>query len=301
MKFNAKNLINYVFNTIKKLNGGEKITVNEKKRALNVIISNFQNFRKDEIQSCNMLVNDTNSQKDGDKSIFYEKECNKNIASEKNNIIIEINNSNIDNKKNVKENKIEFCNKKRKNSSPINKIFQINKVIKHKNSNTFNKIKENPNKQNHENLKKSKIKKSKKKKESKNIFNHSIICPIISESYKINNIKESIDNFNNLIYNINTNFNNKENTNYFTNNNFNANSNYNVNEFTNFEMDKFNFSEPLYDFASRISKINSFDNFLDGADLNDPLKTIFFEESNISIGEQDNDFSIMNKKYDLFE
>ena len=40
------------------------------------------------------------------------------------------NNYNLEDKKNVQENIIEFCNKKRKNSSFVNKIFQINKVMK---------------------------------------------------------------------------------------------------------------------------------------------------------------------------
>ena len=305
-KFNAKNLINYVFNTIKNLNGGQKITVNEKKRALNVIISNFQDFGKDEIQSCKMLVNDIkiiSSQKDLDKSMFYEKECNKNIVSEKNNIIVEINNSknndNIEDKNNVKENKMEFCNKKRKNSSPNNKIFRINKVIKYKYYNNFNKINENLNKKN---LKKSKIKRHKKNK-----FNNNIICPVISERYNINNNKDT-NNFDNLVCNlninndmssININFNNKENMNYFANNNLKTYNNNNLNEFTNFDMDKFNFPESSIDFVSRIKNINSFDVFPGGVDFNDSLKSIFFEESNISIGEEDNDFSIMNKNYDL--
>ena len=185
-KFNAKNLINHIINAIKNWNGGQKITVNEKKRILNVIISNFKDFGKDEIQSCKMLVNDIkiiSSQKDGDKSIFYENECNKNIISEKNKIIIEINNSknndNIEDKNNVQENKMEFCNKKRKNSSPNNKIFRINKVIKYKYINNFNKINENS---------------------KKNKFNNNIICPIINERYN-----KDTNNFDNLICNLNIN------------------------------------------------------------------------------------------------
>ena len=313
MKFNAKNLINYVFNTIKKFNGGKPVTVNQRKRALNVIISNFRNFGKDEIESCNMLVNETkiiNSQKDGNKSTFDEEECNKSIISEKNDIIIEINNSNIENIKNVQENKMMFCNKKRKNNSLVNIIFKINKVIKYKYTNNFNKINENSNRQIFWNLKKSKIKKSKNKTKSKNKFNHNIIYPIISESYNINNINDNTNNFNNLICNIsinndmskiNINFNNKDNMDCFTNNNFNTNNNNNINEFTNLDMNKINFSESLFGFGSMINKINSFDKYPEGVDLNDSLKSIFFEESKISLGEQDNDFSIINKKYDLFE
>ena len=89
----------------------------------------------------------------------------------------------------------------------------------------------------------------------------------------------------------------------FTNNNKNKVKDglYNWNEFTNFDMDKFNFPESSIDFVSRIKNINSFDVFSGGVDFNDSLKSIFFEESNISLGEQDNDFSIINKKYDLFE
>jgi hypothetical protein len=97
--------------------------------------------------------------------------------------------------------------------------------------------------------------------------------------------------------NISINFNNTENMNSFTNNNFNTNNNNNI----NVDMNTFNLSETLFDFGTRIDRINSFDKFPDGVGLNDSLKSIFFEESNISLGEQDNDFSIINKKYDLFE
>ena len=277
-KFSAKNLINYVFNQIKYLNNGQ-ITVNEKKRALNVIISNFRNFGKDEIESCNMIIDGIiSSQKDDDKSTFYEKESNKNIVSDKNNIIIEINNSknndNIEDKKYIQENNMEFCNKKRKNSSLVNKIFQINKVIKYKYSNNLNEISRNSNRQIFGNLKKSKI------KHSKNKFNNIIICPIINESY---NIKSSKD----------INFNNKDNMNSFTNNNFNVNNN-NINDYANFDMDEYNVSESLFDFGSKIKKNNFLDKFLDGVEFNDSLKSLFFEDSN---REEDNDFSIMNNNW----
>jgi len=304
-KFNAKSLINYVFNEIKKINGGY-ITTNDKKRGLNVIISNFQNFRKEEIGSCNMIVNETkvkNSQEDGDNSTFCEKECNKNIVSEKNDIIIEINefksNSNIEDKPNEQENKMEFCNKKRKNSSLVNKTFQINKVVKYK---YFNKINENSNRQNFGKLT---IKRTKNKSKSKNKFDDNIICPIISESYNINNnINNSRNNLNNnLLCNIsvnndmntmNINFSNKDNMNSFTNNNFNTNINNNINDFTYMDMNKINFSEPLFDFGSSIRKINYFDKFVDEVDFNDSLKSILLEDNNISLGEQDNYFPIIN-------
>jgi hypothetical protein len=58
-------------------------------------------------------------------------------------------------------------------------------------------------------------------------------------------------------------------------------------------MNKFNFSESIFDFCSKIKKINSFDKFPDGADFNDSLENIFIEESNIPIGEEDNDFPII--------
>ena len=83
-----------------------------------------------------------------------------------------------------------------------------------------------------------------------------------------------------MICSININFNNKDNMNYFTNNNLNTNNNNNINGFTIFDMDKFNFSEPSFYFGSRIKKVNSFDEFPDGVDFNDSLKSIFLEESN---------------------
>ena len=304
-KFNAENLIKYVFNEIKKVNGGQPINANDKKRALNVIISNFQNFRKEEIESCNMIVNEIkviNSQENGCNSTFYVKECNNNIVSEKYDIIIEINhlksNFNIEDKPNEQKNKMEFCTKKRKDSSIVNKIFQINKVVKYK---YFNKINENSNRQNFVNLK---IKKTKNKTKSKNKFDHNIICPTISESYNINNNINNIrNNLNNLLCNIsvnndmnsiNINFSNKDNMNSFTNNNFNTNINNNINDSTYMDINKINFSEPLFDFGSSIRKINYFDKFVDEVDFNDSLKSIFLEDNNISLGEQDNYFPITN-------
>jgi hypothetical protein len=310
IQYNLENLLNCTFNLIINFNGGQPMTVNQKKRMLNIIISNFQGFEKEEVKSCNIMVNETknvSSQKNGDKSNFADKKL---IVPEENTILIGNNNlknnDNLEDKKNDQENKTEFCNKKRKNSSLVKKIFQINKVIKYKYSNNFNKINENSNKQIYGKLKKSKTKKSQNKIESRNKFNHNIIYPIINESYNFNLNKNSTNNFNNLICNISINndmrnisinFNNTENMNSFTNNNFNTNNNNNI----NVDMNTFNLSETLFDFGTRIDRINSFDKFPDGVGLNDSLKSIFFEESNISLGEQDNDASIINKKYDLFE
>lgn len=341
MQFNEENLLNYISNSNKDFNDGQPVAEAQRKRLLNVIILNFQNFEKDEIKSCNMMENGTkniSSQKEGDKSTFCEKECNKNIVSEKSSIIIENinnnylnNNLDLENKKNVEENKTEFCNKKRKNSWFANKIFNINKVIKNKDSNIVNKNNRNSSKKifmnlNKPNIKKiNKIKKTKNKAETESKFNHNIICPIINGNYIINNnIINITNNYNNLISNnnsninnnnkININFNNNNDMNCFINNNSNNNNNFN--DFTNFDINKFNFPEPLFDFDANIRKTNYFGDeeypkynilesqkklFFDGIELNDSFKNNFFEENILSLGEQEDENSNINKEHDLFE
>ena len=174
----------------------------------------------------------SSSQKDRGKCTFFDKQL---ILPEKSNLIIENdylkNNYNLEDNKNIQENKIEFCNKKRKNTSFVNKIFLINKVKKFKYSNNFNKINELYNQKSiFLNLKKSKIKKTK----NKNQFNKNIICPIIRENYIINdNIN---DNTNNLLSNNSIN----SNINCFINNDCNINNN-NINDFTCFNINNFNF------------------------------------------------------------
>ena len=268
MQYNLENLLICTFNLIKNFNGGQPMTVNQKKRILNIIISNFQGIEKEEVKRCNILVNDTKnvySQEDGDKSAFVDKKL---IVPEKNNIIIENNylknNYILEDNKNIQENKIEFCNKKRKNSSFANKIFQINKVMKYKHSNNFNKIDELSNeKKIFANPKNSKIK---KKINSENKFN--INCHIIKKS-NINNCNTSCNN--------------------------------NINDFISINKNNFNFSESLFNFCSSIKNMD--DKFLDRNEFNDSFKSINFEESNssnLSIGEQDNISSIF-KSFDLFE
>jgi hypothetical protein len=310
--FNARNLLNYVFNCIKNFKGGQPLDAIQKKRTLNLLISNFQNFGKDEIESCNMIVNEIksiSSQKDGEKYTFFEKECDKNRVSENHNIIIEIKennnskiNSDLENKKNTEENKVEFCNKKRKNSWFTNKIFKINKVTKHKYSNNVNEINRNSNKK---------------------VFGRSnnIICPIDSRNFLTNNntnITNNCNNFipsnsiNNNIYNNNKiNINTKNNMKNSINNNFKNN-----NDFTSFDINKFNSSELLFDFDLSIRENNNFgeDNcpkyntlesqkklFFNGNESKDSFKNCLFEESNLSLGEQIDENSIINKLYDLFE
>ena len=219
---------------------------------------------------------------------------------------------------------MDFCNKKRKNSWFVNKIFEINKVIKYKYSNNINKINGHSKKKFFGNLKKPKVKKIVKKvikeSETESKFKHNIIYPIISGNYIINNnIINITNNYNNLISNnsinnnININFNNN-NMNCFINNTFNNNNNFN--DFNNFDINKFNFSEPLFDFGSSIKKTNYFAEdeypkynilesqnklFFDGIEFNDSLKNNLFEENNLSVGEKYDENSIINKTYDLFE
>jgi len=102
--------------------------------------------------------------------------------------------------------------------------------------------------------------------------------------------------------------------NCFINNN--SNNNYNFNDFTNFDMNKFNFPEPLFDFDANIRKTNYFGDeeypkynilesqkklFFDGIELNDSFKNNFFEENILSLGEQEDVNSNINKEHDLFE
>ena len=303
--FSAINLINYVFNNIRNFKGGQPLDMIQKKRTLNLLISSFQIFRKEEIESCNMVVNETknlNSQegKDENKFIFYKKECNKNIIPEKNNLIIEFkknndskNNSNLENKIS-EENKMEFCNKKRKNYWIDNKIFKINKVIKNKFSIDVNNINGMSNENLFDNLRKS----------------NNIICPIVND---INNNNINLIDNNNIDNNnknkININSNNNNNMNCFTNNK-------NINDFTSFDEKKINFSEPLFDFGISIRENNNFREneypkyntlesqkklFFNGNELNDSLKNNFFEESILSLGEHIDDNSIIKQFLDLFE
>ena len=302
--FSAKNLINYVFNNIRNFKGGRPLDEIQKKRTLNLLISNFQNFGKEEIESCNMVVNETknlNSQKgkDENKFIFYKKECNKNIVPEKNYTIIEFkknndskNNSNLENK-NSEENKMEFCNKKRKNYWIDNKIFKINKATKNKYSIDINNINGMSNENPFDNLGKS----------------NNIICPIDSD----------INNNINLIYNNNIDNNNNNKININSNNNNNMNcfiNNKKINDFTSFDENKINFSEPLFDFGVSIRENNNFREneypkyntlesqkklFFNGNELNDSLKNNFFEESVLSLGEHIDENSIIKQFFDLFE
>ena len=309
--FNARNLLNYVFNCIKNFKGGQPLDAIQKKRTLNLLISNFQNFGKDEIESCNMIVNEIksiSSQKDGEKYTFFEKECDKNRVSENHNIIIEIKennnskiNSDLENKKNTEENKVEFCNKKRKNSWFTNKIFKINKVTKHKYSNNVNEINRNSNKK---------------------VLGRSnnIICPIASGNFIVNNnITNITNNYNNFFSSNSINNNNNNKININTNNNMKSSIKNNIknnNDFNSFDINKFNSSELLFDFDLSIRENNNFgeDNcpkyntlesqkklFFNGNESKDSFKNNFFEESILSLGEHIDENSIINKLYDLFE
>jgi SHAQKYF class myb-like DNA-binding protein len=46
IQYNLENLLNCTFNLIINFNGGQPMTVNQKKRMLNIIISNFQGFER---------------------------------------------------------------------------------------------------------------------------------------------------------------------------------------------------------------------------------------------------------------
>jgi SHAQKYF class myb-like DNA-binding protein len=293
--FNVNNLLNYVFNCIKNFKGGQPLDAIQKKRTLNLLISNFQKFRKDEIESCNMVVNEIksiSSQKDGEKYTIFEKENGKNRVS---NLFLEIKennyseiNSDLEDKKNTEENKMEFCNKKRKNSWFTNKIFKINKVNKYKNSNNVNEINENSNK---------------KVSGSSNINITNNYNNFISNN-NINNNKYS--NSNNKI-NISTNNNNK--------NSVISNNLKNNNDVTCFDINKINSSEPLFDFdlsirennifcEDKYPKYNTLDSkklFFNENELNDSFKNNFFEESILSLGEHLDENSLINKLCDLFD
>ena len=290
--FNARNLLNYVFNCIKNFKGGQPLDAIQKKRTLNLLISNFQNFRKDEIESCNMVVNEIksiSSQKDGEKYTIFEKENDKNRNSDNHNLIIEIKEDNYSKiNSDFEGNKMEFCNKKRKYSLFTNKIFKINKVTKYKYSNKVNEINENWNKKVSD-------------RSNTNITNN------YDNFISNNNISNNKDNNINNKININTNDNNIKS---FISNNFKNN-----NDFTCFEMNKINSSEPLFDFDLNIREKNNYNEdeypkyntleskklFFNGSELNDSFKNNFFEESILSLGEHLDENSFINKLCDLFD
>jgi hypothetical protein len=302
--------LNYVFNSCKNFNEGKSLHEIQIKRILNLLISNYQNFGKDEIESCNILVSEIkNIEKDGNECTLYEKKCDKNRISEKNSLFIENkdnsyskNSSDLDKKKDIEENEMEFCNKKRKNSWFTNKIFEINKVTKYKYSNNVNKINLNSNKKIFSNFK----------------ITDNIICPIVDRNYIINknitNYKNNYENIipnnsiNNNIININAN-NNKY---YSINSNFKNNNN--INDFISFDMNRINCSEQSFDFIisenknfdeDEYPKYNTLDSqkklFFIGNELNDSFKNNFFEEKLFSLGEHFDENSIINKLNDLFE
>ena len=282
--FNARNLLNYVFNCIKNFKGGQPLDAIQKKRTLNLLISNFQNFRKDEIESCNMVVNEIksiNSQKDGEKYTLFEKENDKNRISDNHNLIIKIKEDNYSKiNSDFEENKMEFCNKKRKYSLFTNKIFKINKVTKYKYSNKVNEINGNSNKK---------------------------VSGRHNNFISNNNITNNKDNNSIKKININTNDNNMKS---FISTNFKNN-----NDITCFDMNKINSSEPLFDFDLSIREKNNFNEdeypkyntleskqlFFNGNELNDSFKNINFEESILSLGEHLDENSFINRLCDLFD
>jgi len=290
--FNARNLLNYVFNCIKNFKGGQPLDAIQKKRTLNLLISNFQNFRKDEIESCNMMVNEIksiSSQKDGEKYTVFEKENDKNRNSDNHNLIIEIKEDNYSKiNSDFEGNKMEFCNKKRKYSLFTNKIFKINKVTKYKYSNKVNEINENWNKKVSD-------------RSNTNITNN------YDNFISNNNISNNKDNNINNKININTNDNNMKS---FISNNFKNNI-----DFTCFDMNKINSSEPLFDFdlskreknnynEDEYPKYNTLESkklFFNGSELNDSFKNNFFEESILSLGEHLDENLFINKLCNLFD
>ena len=301
--FNFRNLLNYVFNFIKNFNEGKSLDETQIKRILNLLISNYQNFGKDEIESCNMAVSEIkNIENDGNIYTLYKKKIDKNRIPEKNSLSFE-NKDNSYSKKNSDFDK-KLCNKKRKNSEIVNKIFKINKVAKYKYSNNVNKINQKSNKKIFSNL---------------NISNN-IICPIIDGNYIINknitNITNNYNNFisNNSINNNEININIKNNRYYSKNNNFKNNNN--INDISSFDINKFNCSEQSFDFVINIRENKNFDEdeypkyntlesqkklFFIGNELNDSFKNNFFEENLFSLGEPFDENSIINKLNDLFE
>ena len=325
---NPENLLKYIFNSNKNFNEGKPLTIIQRKRLLNVIKSNLKNLEEEENTSINIEKNESmniNSKKEGEESIF----CGKDRDFKSYNIIKEDeennyleNNSDMGDKKIVQENEIKFCCKKRRNSLDDNKIFKINKVIKNKYLNNFNKINEKSNKIILENLKEPKItkkikfKKCKNKRETKNKFKCNSIYPVINGNYIINNnIINITNNYNNLFCNNNTNSNNNINYNNSNNmNNFINNNNFNINS-----INQFNFPEALIDFGSNLKKnnyffeneysknnLNEYQNklFFDEIEFNGSFKNYAFNENsneiNLSIGEQNDEISFINQQYDIF-
>ena len=336
LQSNPETLLKCIYNSNENFNEGMPLTIIQRKRLLNAITSNLKNLKEEENKNNNKERNEDkniNSQKEGEESNFFDKVRNKSknfknhtiiIENEKNNYLA--NNSDIRDKKVVQENKRKFCCKKRRNSLDSKKIFKINKVIKCKYSNNFiNKKNAKYNKIILENLKKPKIKKkikikkSKNKKQTENKFNCNIIYPIINGNYIINNnIINITNNYNNLICNNNNINSNSNNINY--NNNSNDMNNYITNNFNINSMNQFNFPESLIDFGSNLKKNNCFfENeypknnsneyqnklFFDEIEFNDSFKNNDnndnFNEENLSIEEQNDGISFINKEYDIFK
>ena len=168
LQSNPETLLKYINNSNKNFNEGRPLTIVQRKRLLNAIKSNLKNLEEEENKNINMEKNNKviniNCQKEGEESIFSDKDRDKNKDIKNHIIIIEneennnlANNSDIEDKKIVQDKEIKFCCKKRKNCFYGNKIFKINKVIKCKYSNNINKINGKSNKVILENLKKPKI------------------------------------------------------------------------------------------------------------------------------------------------
>ena len=278
-----ENLIKYIYNSNQNFNDGLPLTEVQRKRLLNVIISNLKSFDNEHCKNSKIIFNEIKkltSQKEQEKT-FSKIDNGKNIDFKNNIIIISnednnfiINNSGLDEQNNNLEIGNNFCSKKRKGSS-FNRIFEIKKVIKYKYTNNYKKINESLNKKileksnlktnkKKEKIKLNKILKNDKKEEGKteNSYNHNIICPIIGGKYIINN------NIINITNNYNSNNNNKNSTSNVNNNNtnnynnmnnninktnINYNNNNNVNDIFNND-NKFNLMEPLNDFGTCIKK-----------------------------------------------
>ena len=317
-------LIKYIYSPFKKINDGLPLKDIQKKRLLQVIISNIkkkykENYKMAEIDS---NIKYPYIEEEKDKESFVSDKYN---LETKNNKIFILNkdNKNICKNKdlnNQKSQKIfsdkKLCGKKRKhffNKSDEKKFFYIRKVVKNKYS---NESKENKDKANINITDKPKIKtinlfsivknndiiEKNEEYKNDNFGSCNNICPNVWENYKVNNNiiitnnfsnELNVDDFNNHINNFITIFNNMNN-----NISNNIESNYN-NEFDKFN----NFSQSINDFEKK-RKYNSYMK----EEFNIPKSNDFFNDNFISNDnnsflskENDEEFSITNKVFNFYD
>ena len=212
----SEGIIKYIFNSEKKINEGIPLNELQKKRLIDVIISNIKKKDKD-IFNFTEIQNKMNSSIKNEDEHSFSDNSNEN---QKNNKIFILNKEYkaikyIPNNADLSTGKREtiFCGKKRKGSyddNKIRKIFEIIKVNKYKSNNDMNKNKISdkyksliPIQNNAINIKCNKNLKNENNNENcnENISSQNIVTPFLGGKYIINNnIINITNNFNNNLF-----------------------------------------------------------------------------------------------------